>query len=186
MEQPILITWLNDYVFCPASIFFHNLYGEKNSVSFQGTSQINGTAAHSSIDKGNYSTKSNVFSGISVYCEEYGLVGKIDTFDKSKGILRERKKKIRVIYDGYIFQLYGQYFALKEMGYTVNKLMLHSVDDNKSYPIELPENDLDMFAKFKSTINGINNIDLATFKQTNQEKCKRCIEEFLHSDYASL
>ena len=25
-EHPILITWLNDYVFCPKSIFFHNLY----------------------------------------------------------------------------------------------------------------------------------------------------------------
>jgi len=100
MEQPILITWLNDYVFCPVSIYFHNLYGEKDGVSFQEASQINGTAAHSGIDSGSYSTRVDVLSGISVYCEEYGLVGKIDVFDKSTGVLCERKKKIKTVYDG--------------------------------------------------------------------------------------
>ena len=29
MEDAVLFTWLNDYVFCPRSIYFHNLYGEK-------------------------------------------------------------------------------------------------------------------------------------------------------------
>jgi len=177
MEQPILITWLNDYVFCPVSIYFHNLYGEKDRVSFQETSQINGTAAHSKIDNGSYSTKADVLSGISVYCEEYGLVGKIDIFDKSKGILCERKKKIKVIYDGYVFQLFGQYFALVEMGYTVKKLVLHSLEDNKSYPIKLPEDDLEMLEKFRGIINEIKNIDIMSFKQSNREKCSRCIYE---------
>ena len=49
-EQPILITWLNDYIFCPKSIFFHNLYGETERLSFQEVSQINGTKAHEAID----------------------------------------------------------------------------------------------------------------------------------------
>lgn len=31
-ENPILITWLNDFVFCPRSIYFHNLYGDKDNL----------------------------------------------------------------------------------------------------------------------------------------------------------
>lgn len=27
MEEIILISWLNDFIFCPVSIYFHNLYG---------------------------------------------------------------------------------------------------------------------------------------------------------------
>lgn len=29
MENPILITWLNDFIFCPVSIYFHSLYKEE-------------------------------------------------------------------------------------------------------------------------------------------------------------
>lgn len=177
MEQPILITWLNDYIFCPVSIYFHNLYGEKDSVSFQEASQINGTAAHSQIDSGSYSTRTNIISGISVYCEEYGLIGKIDIFDKSTGVLCERKKKIKNVYDGYVFQLFGQYFALSEMGYTVKELVLRSLEDNKTYSVDLPENNTEMFEKFKRTVTEIKSIDIIAYKQSNQEKCSRCIYE---------
>ena len=40
------------------------------------------------------------------------------------------------IYDGYVFQLYGQYFSLIEMGYQVKKIRFHSMDDNKISKIE--------------------------------------------------
>lgn len=177
MEDPILITWLNDFVFCPVSIYFHNLYGDGSRVSFQDTYQINGTHAHENVDSGGYSTKKSILSGISVYCEKYGLTGKIDVFDIAKGELRERKKKIRQIYDGYVFQLYGQCFSLREMGYTVNKLVLYSMDDNKPYSIHLPENDPEMLQKFESLISNINSFSIYGFKQTVIEKCRHCIYE---------
>ncbi len=177
MEYPILITWLNDYVFCPLSIYFHNLYGEKNSISYQDIKQINGTEAHKTIDSGTYSTRSSLLCGISVFCEKYNLTGKIDIFNIASGELCERKKHITQIYDGYIFQLYGQYFSLKEMGFSVKSLVLRSLDNNKSYSVSLPESDLDMFGKFEKMIDAINNFNLGAFKQTNRKKCEKCIYE---------
>ena len=50
-----------------------------------------------------------MLQGISVYCEKYNLVGKIDVFDEKTGILTECKKKIKTVYDGYIYQIYAQY-----------------------------------------------------------------------------
>ena len=116
-------------------------------------------------------------SGQSVYCEKYGLLGKIDVFDEKHGVLTERKKKISVIYDGYVFQMYAQCFALREMGYTVNSLNLYSLDDNKRYPLKLPENDKDMLVKFEAAITGLRTFDLSNYKQTNESKCRACIYE---------
>ena len=70
-----------------------------------------------------------MLQGIGIYCEKYNLVGKIDVFDTKSGILTERKKKVTKIYDGYVFQIYAQYFSLIEMGYKVVKLHLYSMDD---------------------------------------------------------
>ena len=177
MENPILITWLNDYIFCPVSIYFHNLYGLVDSISFQESSQINGASAHENIDSGRYSSRKDILSGISVYSSRYNLVGKIDVFDIGKGELIERKKKIRTVYDGYIYQLYAQYFALTEMGYSVRKLTLHSLDDNRSYPVLLPEENREMYAGFVSLLSSMVSFDLISFHQENRQKCARCIYE---------
>lgn len=173
MDDAILITEINDFIFCPASIYFHKLYGSLDNMIFQSEDQINGTAAHKSVDKGTYSSKNSILSGTDVYSEKYNLIGKIDIFDIEKGKLRERKKKIKVIYDGYVFQIYAQYFALIEMGYQVKQLELYSMDDNKSYPISLPSEDYEMFNKFEKTIENMKSFRMNAFTQNNVEKCKR-------------
>lgn len=43
MENPISISMLNDFVFCPVSIYFHNLYQGVEKNLYQGKSQINGS-----------------------------------------------------------------------------------------------------------------------------------------------
>ncbi len=177
MEEPINITTLNDFIFCPVSIFFHNLYGEMDKNLYQNSDQINGTHAHKSIDTGSYKTNQKVITGISVYSEQYNLIGKIDMFYPQSGKLVERKKKICTIYDGYVFQLFGQYFAMKEMGYQVNTLVLHSIDDNRNYTVELPEKNQKMFEKFCAVLDDLNKFDIFSFSQNNVEKCKRCIYE---------
>ena len=144
---------------------------------FQSTDQINGADAHKAVDEHRYSSKKSVFMGLDVYSETYHLVGKIDIFYADTGILTERKKKIKTVYDGYVFQLYGQYFALTEMGYSVKELRLYSMDDNKVYPLPLPEEDPEMLAKFVQTIHAIRTLDIATVRQTNAEKCAHCIYE---------
>ncbi len=94
MEDPIAITKLNDFIFCPASIYFHGLFGDFLQVMYQSEKQINGKAAHTSIDTGGYSTSKNILQGISVYSEQFGLYGKIDLYDCVTKTLTERKKKI--------------------------------------------------------------------------------------------
>lgn len=177
MEEPILITWLNDFIFCPASIYYHNLYGDSDRISFQDSPQINGTASHNSVDRGTYSTRTEILTGITVYCEQYGLIGKIDILNVKKGELVERKKRIVHLYDGYVFQLYGQLFALREMGYAVHRLVLRSMDDNRSYVIPLPEEDEVMLGKFQTVINCLHTMDFKDFCQKNAAKCLSCIYE---------
>lgn len=153
------------------------LYGETDRMIYQSAAQIDGTAAHKSIDSGTYSTKAGILLGTDVYCEEYGLIGKIDMFDSIKGILTERKKRIKVLYDGYYFQVYAQCLGLREAGYEVKKIKIHSVVDNKSYDISLPEENPEMFEKFKKTIHEMHTFKLEEFEQSCIEKCKNCIYE---------
>lgn len=181
MENPIAITLLNDFIFCPASIYFHNLDAETNLLSYQNEAQINGTDSHKKTDEHKYSDKTSILQAIFVYCEKYNLYGKIDVFDTSSGILTERKKKIARVYEGYIFQLYAQYFALTEMGYKVRSMRLYSMDDNKVYPVLLPADNIKMLQKFEALTANIQKFDFKYFKQQNSEKCKRCIYEPLCS-----
>ncbi|MGN0347665.1 MAG: type V CRISPR-associated protein Cas4 [Lachnospiraceae bacterium] len=177
MDDAILITELNDFIFCPVSIYFHKLYGNTDKMLYQSSKQIDGTAAHKNVDTGVYSSRKNIFMGTDVYCEKYRLVGKIDIYDGNKKILRERKKKIKQIYDGYVFQVYAQYFALEEMGYPVEKIELYSMDDHKTYEIGLPEQNIEIFRKFEDTVNAIREFQIQDFVQTNSQKCKYCIYE---------
>lgn len=180
-ENPLPISNLNDFIFCPVSIYFHSLDSETERLSYQQEYQINGTAAHEAVDLGRYSKRRTVLQAFPVYCDRYGLYGKIDLLDTDKGILTERKKKISNIYDGYVFQLYAQYFALREAGYTVNEMRLYSMDDNRTYKTALPEEDEEMFGKFEALINEIQTFKFDEFLQNNPLKCQKCIYEPLCS-----
>lgn len=177
MEEPIPISKLNDFIFCPVSIYFHNLYADLEKTAYQSSLQTNGTHIHKTVDMGTYGTSKSVLQAIDVYCAQYDLYGKIDVFDVEKGILTERKKRVKTIYDGYVFQLFAQCFALREMGYNVNELRIYSYDDNKMYNIELPESNEIMFERFINTINEIKEFNLENYQQTNPLKCQNCIYE---------
>ena len=175
MESYILLTYLNDFIFCPRSIYYHNVYSQFNAMLYYKKAQYQGQAAHKSIDSHTYSTRKNILQGTEVYCEEHNLAGKIDIFDIDKKLLRERKKKIVKIYDGYVFQVYGQCFALREMGYTVEHIELYSIDDNKTYTIPLPENNIDMQEKFFALLKDIRSFDISAPCNVNKNKCIACI-----------
>lgn len=74
MEDLILISNLNDFIFCPASIYFHGLYGGADKLTYQSAYQINGTKAHENVDAGKYSTRKSIITALDVYSQEYGLV----------------------------------------------------------------------------------------------------------------
>lgn len=177
MDDVILLSQLNDFIFCPVSIYFHNLYGNMEKTLYQGHSQQAGTAAHKTIDEKRYCTAQNIITSLDVYCERYRLAGKIDMFDTKTGCLTERKKKIKAVYDGYVFQLYGQCFSLREMGYEVKELCLYSMDDNKKYPVLLPEETPSMLQMFEHLIEEMRNFTVEGYIQTNAKKCQNCIYE---------
>src|SRR5574344_2542447 len=91
--------------------------------------------------------------------------------------LIERKRTIKNIYDGYIFQLYAQYYSLSEMGYSVKELQLYSYTDNKVYKEKLPTDNLEMLQKFEQTLIDLRNFTFENFHQTCKNKCENCIYE---------
>ena len=177
MDDAIPISYLNDFVFCPASIYFHQLYGSMDTMLFQDTDQINGTFVHEAIEEIRYSSKIDILQAISVYSSKYNIIGKIDIFEIDTGRLTERKRKIKNVYDGYVYQLYAQFFALAEMGYTVNSMRFYSSETNKVFPIKMPYEDHELFEKFEETVKAIQEFKLDNFKQNNKDKCAHCIYE---------
>jgi CRISPR-associated protein Cas4 len=179
MEPYIPISFLNDFIFCPRSIYFHQLYGRSDESLYYSTDQSEGKAAHTSVDTKTYTTAKKVLQTIEIYSQTYGLGGKIDTFDTATGILTERKKKITTIYDGYIYQLYAQYHCLIDMGYEVKKIRLYSMDDNKMHPVALPSQDLSRQAAFERLLEQIHSFDMSVPFAVNPHKCFRCIYRYL-------
>lgn len=175
MEAYLPIAYLNDFIFCPRSIYFHQLYGRAEQRLYQTTDQTNGKAAHRTIDTECYTTSRQVLQGLEVYSEQYNLGGKIDTFDIGKGLLVERKKRIKVIYDGYVYQLYAQYHCLTEMGYKVEALKFYSMDDNRSYPVKKPEVDPERQQAFEDLLARMRSYDLGASFAANKSKCIHCI-----------
>lgn len=181
METTILISKINDFIFCPVSIYFHLLDEDTEKILYQTEYQLNGSKAHECIDKKTYSDKKDVLQGIDVYSERFNISGKIDIFDITTGTLTERKNKINTIYDGYVFQVYAEYFCLKEMGYDVRTIRLYSISDNKSYVLKKPEEDEVMLKKFLFTLDAMEKFKFDSFKADNINKCEKCIYENLCS-----
>lgn len=175
MEETITMSELNDFIFCPASIYFHGLYGSLEPIIYQSKYQIRGTGAHKTITNNTYTTSKNILQNIYVYTSKHNILGKIDLFDIEKSTIIERKYKINELYDGQVFQVYAQFFGLLELGYEVKKIKIHSLSDNKTYLIELPKDDNLLYQKFISTLEQIKSFDLNTFVQTNKRKCEKCI-----------
>lgn len=66
-ENAFAISKINDFVFCPVSIYYHDLDNETDKLTYQDSYQLNGTAAHTKIDSGQYSDRIDVLQNVSVY-----------------------------------------------------------------------------------------------------------------------
>lgn len=174
MECYLSITQINDFIFCPRSLLFHDfLRSNFAPEKFRETPQIQGLASHAAIDDASYSTRRDILQGSMVYCAKYNLLGRIDVFYVKTGLLRERKYSITAIYDGFRYQLYAQYFALTEIGYNVRSMELYSSKDNRKYSIAIPgEQEIN---SFESTLAAIRAYDPE--KDTSAPdiaKCRHC------------
>lgn len=176
MEDYIQISKLNDFIFCPLSLYFHSLYEDFNVSLYHDIPQRVGCIKHESIESKSYSSSKHILQGIDIYSAEFGIAGKIDIYNTNTRHLVERKTKINKIYDGYLMQLYSQYYCLCEMGLSPIKLSFHSISDNKRYVVRAPNKEDRI--RLKSLIGSIRTFSLAqnyySFKK-NLNKCKHCI-----------
>lgn len=175
MEPYIQISLLNDFIFCPRSIYFHKVYQSFEDHVYHKDIQIKGKIAHQSIDQKKYSTSKYILQGLPVYSNQYSLCGRVDIFNMKTGILTERKKQVKKIYDGFIFQIYAQYYCMIEMGYEIRKLFIYSLDNNKKFFIPLPKDNTEMELKFKNLLYQIDQFQLSDNFKPNKNKCKNCI-----------
>lgn len=179
MEEYMPISYLNDFIFCPYSLYLHQVFDNNNEEVFSAAPQQAGKAGHSIIDakEENKTQKAKVLKGIYVISHKLGIYGKIDSLHLIENKLVESKYFISTIYKGYYYQVWAQYFALTEMGFKVEEIAFFSIKDRKTYPIALP-NDLD-FQELQEHIRKIARFDFEQNIIINPTKCMHCI-------YASL
>ena len=173
MESYLPITYLNDFIFCPRSIYFHQRFAPYSQSLYHNKEQTVGKIRHEAIEDRRYSTSKNVLQNLDVYSEKYRLCGKVDIYNQQTKELVERKYQIKQIYDGYRYQIYAHYFCLQEMGYAVSSLFLHSLKDNKRYPVPVPqEGDI---KEFERLLNRIDRYHVEEPFQQNIKKCNQCV-----------
>ncbi|MDO5322024.1 MAG: type V CRISPR-associated protein Cas4 [Bacteroidia bacterium] len=174
MEDYIEISTLNDFIFCPYSIYLHNVY--KNTVEdlYYAAPQLLGKYSHHTVDEGTSVRSKGDLAGMSVFSEKYGLMGKIDIYRASGAQLIERKRHISTIYQGQIFQLWAQMLCMREMGYQVDALFFYDISTRKMKPIKTPgSTELKYFEMFLAKYRSFD--PDKDFFSVNESKCLHCI-----------
>ena len=173
MEDLILISTLNDFIFCPYSIYLHNVYAETDEDIYHAVPQTKGQAAHKGIDGKTSSTQKSDLLSLPVSSEELGVMGKIDIYRLTERWLIERKYQLKQIFRGQIYQLWAQYFCLYEMGYEVERISFYEISTNRMIPVDIPNNHnkselCDLIRQFRQ----FNPNEAIT---VNPNKCAHCI-----------
>lgn len=189
MESYIKLSTLNDFIFCPKSIYYHELYDNYNSNLYHEKAQKEWKIAHKNIDEKTYSTSKFCYQSLEVYSEEYKIHWKIDIFNALSWELIERKNQIYIdenwkpkIYLWYKYQLWWQMFCLEEEWFEVKSLYFYSVKDNKKYRIYKPSEKEKW--QFKEMLEKYRKFDLfQKYWSQNTKKCIKCIYKELCDYY---
>lgn len=141
---------------------------------YKASPQTKGTIAHQGVDEKTGSTHKSDIMSLPVYSDEFGISGKIDIYKQDRHLLIERKNNLKRIFRGQIYQLWGQYFCMREMGYEVDKLAFYEISTNKMIDVELPgemgkQELIDFIEQFKHYDPS------ATSIKVNPNKCIHCI-----------
>ncbi len=170
-EEYITFTQINDFLYSPASLYLHGSFVDKAGAFFKERAQVAGSLEHEAIEEGRYSTRRMILQAKTVYSERFGIVGKIDIFDVDKGELVERKNRVSELYLGYVYQVWAQYFALRETGYAVRKLSIYSKQDNKKYEVKKPSREDEK--KFGEVLDKIRSFDAENLICENMDERAR-------------
>lgn len=173
MDSAIPISAINDFLFCPKSLYLHSIYSSFDTSIFHDKPQTIGRISHENIEDSTYTTSKHILQALSVYSARLGIKGKIDIFDIKKGYLVERKYRVKSLYKGFKYQLYAQMYCLEELGYAVKKLFIHSLSDNKRYEIEIPSQK--ERKEFEDTILNMQSFDASALDNHNCNHCSNNI-----------
>ncbi|MCM1222844.1 MAG: type V CRISPR-associated protein Cas4 [Lachnospiraceae bacterium] len=174
MNDYIAISTLNDFIFCPYSIYLHNVYMETDETIYHATPQTRGRSVHETVEKKTASNRADDILALPVYSEEFGLMGKIDVYKRTERKLIERKYQLKQVYQGQIYQLWAQMLCLKEMGYEVAELAFYEISTNRMIPVKMPDDaDLEQFRGFMRRFREYSPAE--TQFAINQNKCHHCI-----------
>ncbi len=173
-DNLIPISLIGNYLYCPYSIYLHNVYMEADDSVYKAEHLYKGTAVHNTIDDKRQNNRKEVLLALPVLSEKYGIVGKIDMYNTKTKELVERKTKVDKIYPRHIYQLWAQYFCLLEMGYEVEKLSLYDYTNNKKHYIDLPEEQgAKEFEDFVKSMRAYN--PYTDEVEIVEQKCRYCI-----------
>lgn len=173
MDDYILISNLNDFIFCPYSIYLHNVYMDADEGVYHASPQTRGKVAHESIDEKSYSNRKSDILSLPVYSDELGVMGKIDLYKANEKKLIERKYQLKQIFQGQIYQLWAQFFCLIEMGYDVQSIAFYEISTNKMHPLPIPTADDKLeLIRFIERFRSFNPNEEMT---PNPSKCLHCI-----------
>src|SRR5690606_33917223 len=112
METFLPITYLNDFVFCPYSIYLHQVFDNNVEEVYSAKPQQKGKSEHRDIDTINKDEDAQpiqILKGAYVISTRLGVYGKIDTLFVTEKKLVESKYNIVTLYRGYYYQLWAQY-----------------------------------------------------------------------------
>ncbi len=169
----INITSLNDFLFCPYSIYLHNAFMDTDGDVFVALPQIRGKHAHKAVDSRTFSKDADDIQSLKVFSEDLGLVGVIDLYRKREKHLVEFKHKVSGIFLGQKLQLWAQYFCLTEMGYDVEKISVFEKSTGIYHEVKIPD-DADR-SELMSLIEKFRSFDLSQNFDINPNKCAHCI-----------
>lgn len=170
VEDYIPISHINDFLFCPYSIYLHSVYGAAEEEFCKAVPQKAGTMAHEKITR---DEREGVLHDRPVRSEELGIAGIIDEFDTTTGTLTEYKNRTGRLFPGQFMQLYGQYFCLLEEGLTVNALRFVEISSGKETPVPLPGKEEEEL--LSDIVERIGSFSPSDEIPINPNKCSKCI-----------
>ena len=169
MDSAIPISTINDFLFCPKSLYLHSIYSSFDTTIYHDKPQTVGGIYHENIENKSYTTSKHILQGLSIYSVRLGVKGKIDIYDAKNKYLIERKYRVKNIYKGFRYQLYAQMYCLEESGFPVARLFIHSLSDNKRYEVEMPTQEDEK--EFEDTIAQMKSFDS---RSLDNHTCLHC------------
>ena len=172
-EDYIAISNLNDFVFCPYSIYLHNVYENTDESLYHAIPQTRGCIAHATVDLKKCSTREDEFLNLPIYSEKYRLMGKIDIYKSKEKYLIERKYQLKQIFQGQIYQLWAQMICLQEMGYEIERIAFYEISTKRTIPVIIPTNE--ELQRFEQFLLEFRNYNPSQPFIPNINKCHHCI-----------